>query len=35
MGPVRQTPTNRTVSTAHLSVLMTVHICTTSVHNTA
>jgi len=32
MFPVRQNPIQRTVRTAHLSVLMTV--CTTSVHNT-
>ena len=25
MGPVRQNPSQRTVRTAHLSVLMTVH----------
>ena len=32
MGPVRQNPIQRTVRTAHLSVLM---MCMTSVHNTA
>jgi len=33
MGPVRQNPIQRTVGTAHLSALMTVHNISTQ-HNT-
>jgi len=34
MGPVWQNPMQRTVRTAHLSVLMSLWLCTASVHNT-
>ena len=33
IGPVRQNPMQRTVRTAHLSVLMTVHNFSTTVQN--
>jgi len=33
MGPVRQNPIQRTVRTAHLSVLITVYNCTNSSDN--
>ena len=33
MGPVRQNPVQRTVRTAHLSVLMTVHNSQYTIHH--
>jgi len=33
MGPVRQNPIQRTVRTAHVSVLMTVHNFHYTIHN--